>query len=172
MKKITIATVVGSMILAGCATPGMENRADSYSATEVNQRQEVRTIEILTILPARVQVSNEQNKQAAQLTGTVLGALAGAAVGGATGPGGWGRTGAGTVAGGVVGAAAGSMVSDKVMVDGVQIAYRDGKKSFISAQVGRVCEFKPGMAMMIGSDTTTRVQPNAQCPAQATEAAK
>ncbi|MFC5429175.1 hypothetical protein ACFPTO_10250 [Paraburkholderia denitrificans] len=164
MSKGVMTLIATSAVLAGCATPGMESKADSYSVLDVNQRQEVRTVEILTILPGKVQVSNAENKKAAQMAGAVLGALAGAAVGGSTGPGGWERTGVGTVAGGAAGAVAGSMVSDTVLVDGVQIMYRDGKSAFASAQVGRVCEFKPGPAMMVGSDTTTRIQPNAQCP--------
>ncbi|ODQ33293.1 hypothetical protein [Burkholderia ubonensis] len=164
MRKVALTLIAGSVTLAGCATPGMENKADAYNVLDVNQRQEVRTIEILTILPGKVQVSNEQNKKTAQLAGAMLGAIAGAAIGGTTGPGGWNRTGVGTVAGGAVGAAAGSMVNDKVLVDGVQIMYRDGKSAFASAQVGRVCEFKPGTALMVGSGKTTRIQPNSQCP--------
>ncbi|TCW84926.1 hypothetical protein C5O80_06685 [Burkholderia sp. SRS-46] len=49
----------------------MKNKADAYNVLDVNQRQEVRTIEILTILPGKVQVSNEQNKKTAQLAGTI-----------------------------------------------------------------------------------------------------
>ncbi|MFA6095062.1 MAG: hypothetical protein WC757_04225 [Candidatus Paceibacterota bacterium] len=64
-----------------------------------------------------------------------------------------------------IGVAAGSLVADKVLVDGVSISYSQNEEMFSSAQVGKLCEFKPGTAIMIStSQSETRIQPNAVCP--------
>ncbi len=99
------------------------------------------------------------------IIGGALGALAGGLGGGFGGLG----TGAtiGTTAGGAgLGVAAGSMVSDKVLVEGVSIAYLENGKMFTSAQVGKLCEFRPNTTALIISTgpNETRIQPNAVCP--------
>lgn len=69
----------------------------------------------------------------------------------------------GGLAGGAVGNIAGGAVGgDRTSyVDGVQLTFRYNNKLYNSAQVGRVCEFKPGLAVMISTTPTeTRIQPN------------
>jgi outer membrane lipoprotein SlyB len=155
--------------LAACAQPGAESQANVYGQGQVNTRQQANVINILAVLPAKVQVSNAENKRTAQLAGGVLGALAGAGLGaGLASTHQANAFAAGTVGGvggGVLGAAAGSMVPDAVLVDGVSITYVDHGQTFNSAQVGRMCEFAPGRAVMISTTPTeTRIQPNATCP--------
>lgn len=48
---------------------------------------------------------------------------------------------AGGAGGGALGAAAGSMVSDKSIVEGVSLTYKEGTKVYTSTQVGRACQF-------------------------------
>jgi hypothetical protein len=109
-------------------------------------------------------VDNSQQRQAAQVAGGILGAVGGGLAGGF---GNIGRAGtAGTAAaGGAIGVAAGSLVSDKVLVDGVSISYSNHDQMFNSAQVGKACEYHPGTAIMVStSQNETRIQPNAVCP--------
>jgi hypothetical protein len=69
--------------------------------------------------------------------------------------------------GGAVGALTGSLVPGQVLVDGVSITYEDHGSTYSSAQVGRLCEFVPGRALLISpTQTETRIQPNATCPAK------
>jgi len=164
MNKIALLAVVS--ILSGCAATGENLQSNVYRAGQVNTAQAARSIKIITVLPAKIEVDNSQQKNQAQVGGAILGALAGGLGGGFGGLGGFGTT-ATTIAGGAVGAAAGSMVSDKVLVDGVSIAYSENGKMFTSAQVGRACEYHQGAAIIIStSPTETRIQPNASCPAE------
>ncbi|MEG5932494.1 hypothetical protein UXN85_20725 [Enterobacter hormaechei] len=164
MKKLTlIALLVSATTLTGCANTGAEYAADVYAADQLNTRQETHTINILSVLPAKVKVDNKANKEAAQNVGMVLGAIAGAVLGYQSGNS-WG-TAAGGGAGGVIGAVATAGVKDKVLVDGVTISYKDGEKVYSSTQVGRQCLFTTGLAAVITTQTNeTRVQPNATCP--------
>ena len=59
-------------------------------------------------------------------------------------------------------AGASSMVSPETsLVDGVQLTFKLNGRIFNSAQVGQVCEFKYGPAIMISTGpTSTRIQPN------------
>lgn len=85
-------------------------------------------------------------------TGSNLGTAAGAVGGG----------------GGAVGAAAGTLVKDKSIVEGVSLTYKDGTKMFTSTQVGKSCQFTPGLAVVISTkNNETRIQPNASCPEKA-----
>jgi outer membrane lipoprotein SlyB len=159
---ISLLVVVG---LAGCQAPGDQYAANVYTVGQVNSRQAAETIDILAVLPARVQVDNSQNKRAAQIAGGILGALAGGVAGANIGH--YHQTNAvlGAAGGGVAGAAAGSLVSDTVLVDGVSLTYKDNGKVFNSAQVGRLCEFAPGTAIMVSTGPNeTRIQPNTACP--------
>lgn len=167
MKKIAIVAALSSLILAGCANDGTYYRADTYAAGAVNQAQQVRTVEILAIGAAKVAVSNEDNRQEAQIYGGILGALAGVAIGH--------NSDSARIGGGIAGAALGSMAGSAIggsrtnYVDGVQITFRYNNKIYNSTQVGRPCEFKTGLAVMISSTPTeTRIQPNNPngCPAQ------
>ena len=164
MNKIALLAVVS--ILSGCAATGENLQSNVYRAGQVNTAQAARSIKIITVLPAKIEVDNSEQKKQAQVGGAILGALAGGLGGGFGGLGGLGTTGT-TIAGGAVGAAAGSLVSDKILVEGVSIAYSENGKMFTSAQVGRACEYHPGAAIIIStSPTETRIQPNASCPVE------
>ncbi|RIZ70054.1 MAG: hypothetical protein D0530_08675 [Methylococcales bacterium] len=164
MNKIALLAVVS--ILSGCAATGANLQSNVYRAGQVNTAQAARSIKIITILPAKIEVDNSEQKKQAQVGGAILGALAGGLGGGFGGLGGLGTTGT-TIAGGAVGAAAGSLVSDKILVEGVSIAYSENGKMFTSAQVGRACEYRPGATIIIStSPTETRIQPNASCPVE------
>jgi len=151
--------------LAACTTPGEENRADVYSANQVNTRQAAQVVSIIAVLPARVQVSNAQNQRAAQIGGGLAGLALGAGLGGGLTH----SAGVGALAGvggAGAGVGAGSLVPGTVLVDGVSLTYEQNGQNFNSAQVGRVCEYSPGKAIMVqSSPTETRIQPNHACPA-------
>ncbi len=163
-KKIPLVLAISSVLmLAGCSSDGLFYRSDTYSAMAVNQAQEVRTVEILSVGIAKVAVPNEENRSNSQTIGTLLGAIAGAAIGNHGN-----HDTASRVMGGLAGAAVGHIVADGTTgysstsyVDGVQITFRYNNKLFSSAQVGQVCEYKLGPAIMISmTPTETRIQPN------------
>lgn len=151
--------------LAACAQPGAEAGANVYAEGQVNTRQKADVVNILAVTPAKVSVSNAQNQQAAQIAGGVIGALAGAGLGaGLSHHNGLAAGTIGAVGGGALGNAAGSLVPGQVLVDGVSITYEDHGNTYSSAQVGRMCEYVPGRAIMIStSPTETRIQPNTEC---------
>lgn len=162
-KKLTVVSAI--IALSGCAATGENIQANVYKAGQVNQTQEAKTVQILAVLPAKIEVDNKDQKRAAEMGGAVVGAILGAAVGGMAKNYPGAAVAGGTVAGGVVGAGAGSLVKDTVLVDGVSLTYTFRGKTLNSAQVGRKCEFVPGVAVMIStSPTETRIQPNAECP--------
>ena len=151
--------------MTGCAATGENLKGNVYRAGQVNTAQAARTIKITAVLPAKIEIDNSEQKKQAQIGGAVLGAIAGG-LGGGFGGIGAGGTIATTAAGGALGAAAGSLVADKVLVEGVSIAYIENDKMYTSAQVGRICEFKVGETALIISTgpNETRIQPNATCP--------
>ncbi len=185
MKKAVIAvSVATSILLSGCSATGNTHRPDTYTVDQVNTSIEAKTVKIIAILSAKVAVDNSQNKKNAQLAGGLLGAITGAAVGNNSSYR-YGST-VGGVAGAGVGAAVGSTVEGTTMVDGVQLTYRqevieqvkdvkNGEKvlkyvkhdkTFISAQVGKPCEYKNGIALLVTTvKGNTRIQPNSACPA-------
>lgn len=164
-KSSIAALLIASSALTGCANTGDEYAADVYQADQLNARQETHTINILSILPARVAVDNKANKDAAKTVGMIVGALAGAALGYQIGGNQALNAGAGGAAGAVMGTVATAGVKDKVLVDGVTLSYKDGDKVFSSTQVGRDCMFTKGLAVVITTQANeTRVQPNATCP--------
>ncbi|EJW99736.1 outer membrane lipoprotein [gut metagenome] len=98
------------------------------------------------------------------MTGAVLGAIAGSLIASQHTDRSSSR-----IASGVGGAAIGGMIGDSVaggsssnFVNGVQLVYRtSGGKVLQSAQVGRLCEFRTGKALMVSSERgETRIQPN------------
>jgi outer membrane lipoprotein SlyB len=162
-QKTVISIVIASMVLTGCATTGEGLQANVYKAGQVNQVQEAKTVKILAVLPAKVEVDNSAARRQAEVGGAILGALLGAAAGNRSSRPGTGTIGA--VGGAAAGAAAGSMVGDKVLVDGVSLTYVYNNRTLNSAQVGKACEYQPGVAVMIStSPTETRIQANATCP--------
>ena len=162
-KKIAaIGSLVGVLMLAGCANDGTAYRSDVYWAGQVNQAQEVKTVQIIAVMPARITVDNRYQRDESATVGTILGALAGAVVGVVVSD-----SPDAVVAGTVGGAALGNLTGKGVsgsgerFVEGVQITFRQGDRIFNSAQVGRVCEFKTGTAIMVSpSPNETRIQPN------------
>jgi outer membrane lipoprotein SlyB len=153
-------------IVTGCAATGDNLKANVYTASQVNSQQDATMVEILSVMPAQVEVDNSKQKTQAQVGGAMLGALAGGLGGGLGGLSSAGTAGT-TIGGGVAGAAAGSLVNDKVLVAGVTLGYRYQAKGQIvtSTQVGKSCEFQRGDALMVStSRNETRIQPNATCP--------
>jgi outer membrane lipoprotein SlyB len=157
--------ILAVLATASCQTPGDDAKANVYSEDQVNTRQAAKVIEILAVLPAKIEVSNTQNQKTAQVVGGVLGALGGGLLGGSLAYNGVAGGTVGAVGGGLAGAAAGSLVPSQVLVSGVSITYEDQGQTFNSAQVGQLCEFAPGKAIVVETAPgVTRIQPNATCP--------
>ncbi len=157
--------IISSFFLSGCQSNGTEYAADVYDTTQLNSKQETKTVNIISVLPAKVKVDNTANKEAAQTFGAVLGAVAG----GVAGYNVRGTSALGAIAGGAggatLGSAAGALVSDKTIVEGVSLTYKEGTKVFTSTQVGKACQFTTGLAVLISTkNNETRIQPNATCP--------
>lgn len=167
MKKnasLIAAAAAAALILSGCANDGTRYRADTYSAGQVNQVQEVNTVEIIAVNAARVAVPNTENQNTAQVTGAILGAIAGAAIGSHGNHSTSSRV-MGGLAGGALGGLAGNAVaggSSTSYTDGVQIVFRTASGRVLqTTQVGRPCEFKAGTAVMVSpSPNEARIQPN------------
>ncbi len=168
MKKLSAIVISTSLLtLSGCMSTGEKHQANVFKANQVNSQQEVKVINIIAILPAKVEVSNKENKQAAQTAGAIFGAILGAAVNNNQRNSTLGGNALAGAVGGAVGGATGSLVSDTTLVDGVSLTYKDVESGKVlnSAQVGLPCEYKTGEAIMIStSEKETRIQPNATCP--------
>lgn len=164
-RTALISTICVTALLTGCAAIGDRYAANAYSASNINKRQEVHAVKIIAILPATVVIDNKQAKDAAKIGAALLGAIIGGATGHSIGDRSATNTTIGAVAGGVGGAVAGSLIPDTALVKGVQLTYSQEGKTFNSVQVGQMCEFKPGNALLIstGGDET-RIQPNSECP--------
>jgi outer membrane lipoprotein SlyB len=164
MKTQKIIAILSILALTGCAATGENLKGNVYKAGQVNTTQAARGIKILKLMSAQVEVDNSKQKQQAQVAGGVLGALAGGLAGGFGGIGAGGTV-ATTAGGGAIGVAAGSLVSDKVLVEGVTIAYSENAQMFTSTQVGKLCEYKLGDAVVVSTtQNETRIQANATCP--------
>lgn len=161
MKKIALFSA--TVILTGCAATGEQYGANVYKAGQVNSAQRVVTVDIFNVIPAKIEIDNAKNKQNAQAAGALIGALLGAAAANKNSSANnrTNNTGAGMAAGGVVGGVLGSGVSDKTLVDGVTITYKLDSQLLSSTQVGKLCEFSKGIAMMVSTNSNeTRIQPN------------
>jgi outer membrane lipoprotein SlyB len=162
-----VAVLCALSVFSACQTPGENVKANVYNSDEVNTRQAAKVITILAVLPAQVQVDNSQNQHTAQVVGGILGAIGGGLLGGSLAYNGVAGGAVGAVGGGAAGAAAGSLVPGTVLVGGVSITNEDGGNTFNSAQVGQICEYVPGKAIVVETGPgTTRIQPNANCPVQ------
>lgn len=170
MKNIfKVAAIALTLGLTGCAADGQQYRANAFAAEETGFEDGARVVEIVTVTPAKIYVNNQQQKQAVNAIGSVLGAVAGGIAGYSAG----GHRSimgavAGVAGGAALGGAAGAMVKDKVAVDGVVISYRnDGaEKLNVVKHVGRVCEYRIGNSLAVGEGKNTKIQPNAECPAE------
>lgn len=165
MKKVRIllpAIAASALILSGCQTSGDIYRSDVYGSNQVNQAQQVQTVDIIAIQPARVAVNNQSDRQVSQLVGTALGGILGAVIGNQVTHRGSSGTTIGAIAGAALGAGASSAASpDNALVDGVQLTFKLNGRIFNSAQVGKMCEFKYGPAIMTSTGpSSTRIQPN------------
>ena len=157
--------LIACFSIAGCQSNADEHAADVYQTDQLNSKQETKTVNIISVLPAKVAVDNTANKRAAQATGAILGAVAGGVIGHNVGSRSNTNTTTGAVVGGTAGAAAGSMVNDKTLVEGVSLTYKEGTKVYTSTQVGKACQFSTGLAVVISTSyNETRIQPNAKCP--------
>ncbi|HIH9049512.1 TPA: hypothetical protein ACYUXQ_002066 [Escherichia coli] len=164
VNKLTIPLLT-VLALSGCQSNADNFAADVYDTTQVNSKQETKMVTIISVLPAKIAVDNKANKEAAQTFGAVVGAVAGGAIGHNTKSRSKLATAAGAVGGTALGAAAGSLVKDKTISEGVSLTYKEGTKVYTSTQVGRSCQFVPGLAAMISTkENETRIQPNATCP--------
>jgi outer membrane lipoprotein SlyB len=170
MKPFKISFLILATLLTACKTPTGENLASNvYSTDQVNQKQESKTIEIIAISPAKIKMENKENKQAAQLLGGLAGGIGGGILGHNVSDK-YDKEGA--VIGGVGGAAIGAtaataLVDGEVLVDAVTLSYIHDEKTLSSTQVGKICEFKQGTALMIITQANeTRIQPNATCPVE------
>lgn len=162
MKKIIVSALMGSIVLSGCAANTDDLGADVYDSTKLNQKQDTKMVDIIAILPAKVAIDNSRNKENAQVAGAIVGGILGAIVGHQFGSSG-GYAGAGL--GAVAGATAGSGAKEKTLVEGVSLTYKEDTKLLTSTQVGKKCQFKPGLALLITTrHNETRIQPNAECP--------
>lgn len=156
MKHILLAAT--AFVLVACSNNGERHQANVYGAAQVNQRQEVKTINIISIERAKVEVDNSRNRQTARSVGALLGAVLGAGVAhndrlsGAA---------AGGLAGNVIGNAA---QGNTALVDGVQIIYQENGRVLSSAQIGRPCDYAMGAALVIVTEANeTRIQSNHDC---------
>jgi len=167
-RIIPVFMIATSVSLSACQTPGENLQANVYQANQVNSVQNAKVVKILAVMPARVEADNSQNQKAAETVGALLGAVSGGIAGNKMSDQKGTGTAAGAAAGGLGGAALGSLVPGKVLVPGVSITYLYKGKTLHSAQVGRLCEYMSGKAVVIStSPTETRIQPNATCPAEA-----
>ncbi|MBI0275658.1 hypothetical protein I6H07_07375 [Hafnia alvei] len=170
MNKLTTLSlsIISISMLSACTANTSQYAANSYKTTQLNSRQETKTVEIIAITPARVMVDNSEQKKKAQAVGALVGAIAGGVIGHNSGSGNNTNTGIGAGIGGVGGALIGSAVKDQIETDGVSLTYKDVGKVYTSTEVGRACEFTTGVAMLLSSGgNETRIQPNATCPAPA-----
>jgi outer membrane lipoprotein SlyB len=164
MRINALMIILLAISVQGCAS-GANLQSNVYQAGQVNQRQEAQVVDVLAVLPAKVEVSNEEARRLAQAGGVVLGAIGGAAIGNNVRNASANTRLVGGVAGAGVGGVAGSLVPGRVLVDGVSLTYVENGKTFNSAQVGKPCDFKPGKAIVVSTTPTeTRIQPNSECP--------
>lgn len=160
-KGKMLVGAVSLLALSACTRPGADLQANVYSANQVNRAQKATVVKILAVLPAKIEVSNTQERAGAQVIGAMLGAAAGAALGGHFG----GAAVGGALAGGAAGAVGGSLVPGRTLVPGVSLTYTLHGQTLNSAQVGKLCQFKPGQAIMVSTGPdSTRIQPDAVCP--------
>jgi outer membrane lipoprotein SlyB len=164
MKSTILIFIISTIsFISGCQATGEQYQADVFTTNDVNTKKEVKTIELLMVQLGKVQIDNTSGKETATKAAGIFGAVLGAALGSSKNS----ETAAlAGLAGGTVGAVGGSMVADKVMVDGVMLTYIENGKTYTSAQVGKECQFKVGIAAMIFNEDTkeTRIQPNNTCP--------
>lgn len=160
MLRAAAIALTPLIMLTACVDPGATHKANVFKAGQVNQRQEVKTVTILLIKPAKVEVSNKRNQEIAQSIGAVVGAIIGAGIGEDIN-----RGGQSAVIGAAAGGEAGRLGQGGTkLVDGVQLTYQEGNRVLQSAQVGLPCEYALGVALVtVTQAEETRIQPNHTC---------
>lgn len=153
LKKLSL--ICSTALLVGCANPAANYAANVYDSSQINTRQEAKAVTILSLEPSKVKVDNSKNQSTAAIFGALLGGLAGA-----------GESSdhalVGALAGGLIGD---TIAGSDVLVDGVSIFYQDNGKILTSTQVGHMCEFSQGLAMVVISEKdSSRIQPNSATP--------
>lgn len=73
-KCLLPVAMLASFTLAGCQSNADDHAADVYQTDQLNTKQETKTVNIISILPAKVAVDNSQNKRNAQAFGALIGA--------------------------------------------------------------------------------------------------
>lgn len=79
-KCLLPVAMLASFTLAGCQSNADDHAADVYQTDQLNTKQETKTVNIISILPAKVAVDNAQNKRNAQAFGALIGAVAGGVI--------------------------------------------------------------------------------------------
>ncbi len=158
MKKVVLMSIL--IAINGCAATEENLNSTIDKSHQDTTVKTVKSIQIITVLPAKIEVDNYQ----AQFAASALSAATRGIGGRYGGVGALGTMGT-TIEGGTIGNSTGLMAPDKVVVDGVSITYSDNQKIVTSAQIGKVCEFKPGPSVIDSTADVneTRVQPNATC---------
>lgn len=75
-KCILPVAMLASFTLAGCQSNADDHAADVYQTDQLNTKQETKTVNIISILPAKVAVDNSQNKRNAQAARLLVQSLA------------------------------------------------------------------------------------------------
>lgn len=172
MVKIKVLIMLLGALASGCATHQDLSRysANTYDPSQLNKVQNVKTVDLISILPARIAVDNTANAKRNAETAALIGALAGAALGANANRSNARKQGATTAVGGAVGAGVGAAVGSStptvIYEEGVSLTYMFEGAPLSSTQIGKQCEFKPGPAVMVsteGKANETRIQPNAVC---------
>ncbi|PCS23989.1 hypothetical protein [Candidatus Enterovibrio escicola] len=159
MIKATTLSLLSIIVFTGCQATGEKHRSSSYVLGDINKRQEAKTINIISITEAKVEIDNKEARKNMALVGGLIGSVAGSFIGHNQG-----ETLTGGALGGIAGATSGLLPSKSVLVDAVTITYSEHNKIYTSTQIGLACEFKPGVALVVSTRTNeTRVQPNANC---------
>ena len=165
MKNFTLC-LIAAITLCGCATPQDRYGGDVYDASETNRMRQSDRIEIVDVLPAKINVERSEGN-----TGKILGGVAGGTTGAVIGH----KLGkhsnsrrlaetVGLVGGAVVGAVAGDAIQNsQKTVQGSNIIYKLNGKEYSSVQADPPCRFRRGKAKLIHIGNETRVQPNSGC---------
>jgi len=166
--KTSVAIASAAILASGCATRAdlSQHSASTYGVNQLNKVQEVKTVDLLSILPARVAVDNSANAKRNAEAGALIGAIIGAALGSRNDRYSGSTAAAGAAVGAGLGGAAGASTPTVIYEEGVTLTYVHQGRTLSSTQVGKTCEFKPGLAVMVstsGNSDETRIQPNSVC---------
>ncbi len=152
------AIIVGlSLLVAACADPAAQYKGNVFNTNQLNQRQEVKVVEILTIEQGEILVDNETNQQAAAIGGAIFGALLGAAAGENSRQ----RNSIAAAGAGLGATVAASAAGAQKLVPAVNLVYLEDGNALTSTQVGQPCEYALGSALVVTTKANeTRIQPN------------